>query len=454
MGGFRVFRNDDESVREYDSALKFWSNGIGELHCPHKVGLPDIAAEELPKELKRVYDELYWEPCGGASLRYMVETEKGYGIALLNEYDRVTAESSGVGFGPLFETVILDAKGIAEDPLFEKYEIFAGERLGFDGCHELVVVFPWNTPVAAFVEAARRLDDFVYCACGLNSKRTNAAKELGTRKEELGEVLSNSQELDNNSNESKILSVAEVESILSDWLQEMRMQEGELIYAKNLDIQSDEYKKMIGLVEDLCKREFPDLHKAVFGDGAGTMDLIFRDKCQEGCFKLFYYNPDSSMGGLIEECRFDAVDATEMIGNGNYMDVLAGHTHYLSDVNSEHFFETIFGLLEMKRDGLYLGCDVDEVCKQIESGSQIEAYHKNIRSILADAQQKMVRLGLVTDSVVRAPGLGEQAPVRDRALDACCSIPGYEKLSQHDRKMLYDLVKKAVEKSLEAEMDF
>lgn len=441
--GVRIFRNDDESVKEYDRVLKFWSNSIGELHCPHVKGLPDITEDELPEELKRIFRDLYDEP-GGASLRYMVETENGYGLALLNEYDGVTGESSGIPFGPLFETVIADGESVSNGQLFENCEIFVGERSGFYGCHELIVVVPWNTPVAAFVEIARRLDDFVYCSCGLNSKNTNAAKELGTRKEELGDALSNSMELDDHSNQDGGLSMVEVESILSDWLQKMRMQEGELVYAKDLDIQSDEYKSMMGLVADLCLREFPDLHEAVFGDGAGTMDLIFKDKWQEGCFKLYYYNPDSSAGGLIEECPFDVVDATEMIGNENYIDVLAEHTHYLADVNTEHFFETLFGLIEMKNEGLYLGSDVDKVC------SEIEVNAKTLMGTLADAQEKSVRF--VTDSVVSVPGLDVSAQLRDKVLDACYGIPGYDKLGHSDRTALFDLVKKAIEKDVEKDI--
>lgn len=196
--GVMVFENEEKSIREYGEVLKFWSNGIGELHNPKTMA--DIAYDGLPEELKRVYDELYWEPIGGASLRYFVETDKGYGIALLNEYDTVTAESSGVAFGPLFETVVEDARNIGLDPAFENCEVFAGECLGFDGCHELVVVFPWNTPSAAFVEAANKLDEFVYVACGINKPLKDAAQDKGERIKDKGEELSNSQEFDNKLN--------------------------------------------------------------------------------------------------------------------------------------------------------------------------------------------------------------------------------------------------------------
>lgn len=168
MNSVRVYRHDDVSVKEYCEVLKFWSNAIGELHSPTE---GDISEDRLPAELQRAYNDLYHTP-GGASLRYLVETERGYGVALLNEYDRVTSENSGIAFRPLFETVIQDADGIVKDYLFEKAEVFAGELMGFDGCHELVVVFPADVPVEEFCAAADALDEMVYQACGLGKGST------------------------------------------------------------------------------------------------------------------------------------------------------------------------------------------------------------------------------------------------------------------------------------------
>lgn len=274
----RVYRNNDENVREYDEVLKFWSNGIGELCCPHGTVPYDISEEELPGELKRVYQDLYWEPNAGVSLRYMVETKNGYGIALINEYDSVTAENSGLLMRPLFETVIQDAKEVVKDPLFEKAEVFAGEFMGFDGCHELVVVFPADISVDTFCKAAARLDELTYQACGLG--KLLDSKGLGTRGQGLGEELLNSDEFNN---------------------------------------------------------DF--------------------------------------------ECR----------------------------------------------DGL------------------------SFEEKLAKAKDNSVRF--VTESVVSVPGLGAQAQVRDRVLDVCYSIPGYEKLPLAEKNQLYDLVKKSVELSMEAERE-
>jgi len=180
--------------------------------------------------------------------------------------------------------------------------------------------------------------------------------------------------------------------------------------------------------------------------------------------------------------------------------VLAEHTHYLSDVNSEHFFETIFGLLEMKQNGLYLGCDVDAVCKQIELNAKglMETLADAVRSVpsqgqgpSAKGQGKMLSNSLefdndleddssysleeklerakegsvrfVSDSVVGVGDfvedsemrkeLNEPFVLRNKTLDVCYGIPGYEKLDREERNALYGLVKKAIEKDLDKDMD-
>ena len=163
---------------------------------------------------------------------------------------------------------------------------------------------------------------------------------------------------------SRKLTLASVETAVSAWLSGFK-KEGAFAAVTGLDINSDDYKEMLALVESLCEQEFPELHDAVFGDGAGAVDLIFRDRNDSDSYNLYYYNPDSNAGGLIEQCPFRKEDAAEMIGNEDYMDVLASYTHYLSDVDTEHFFNTIFELIEMMRDGFYLGYDVSEVCKGI-----------------------------------------------------------------------------------------
>ena len=128
-----------------------------------------------------------------------------------------------------------------------------------------------------------------------------------------------------------------------------------------LDIESPDYKKIFTLIKGLCSTEFPELHEAIFeNDG---IDLIFRDKRNPDWYILYYYNPDSNAGGQIVECPFNKEDALNMVDNEDCLDVLAGHVQYLYDVDSAFFFNCIFDMLEMKQTGLYLGNDVDTVCR-------------------------------------------------------------------------------------------
>ena len=159
----RVFRDVAEQHAQYNEAIKFWSNALGELH--HH-GQYDITEDELPEPLQRAYRDLYTfgDVC---SLEYLVETEAGYGVALLNEYDGYTSERSCLSMEVLLETVIADAKAVAGDPLFAKAEVIVGERTGFEECHELIVVFPADTPAREYLLAAARLDEMTYQACGL-----------------------------------------------------------------------------------------------------------------------------------------------------------------------------------------------------------------------------------------------------------------------------------------------
>lgn len=168
----KVSRQNDNDYLAYFNAVKYWSNALGELHYH---GKHDITEAELPEQLKHAYNDLFFEGNVG-SLRYLVETEKGYGIALINEYDDFTAGQVKLSMEDLFETIIQDADAIAKDPLFEKAEVFAGEFAGFNDCHELIVVFPADIPSEEFFKAASRLDELAYKTCFAKEKSSLDAK--------------------------------------------------------------------------------------------------------------------------------------------------------------------------------------------------------------------------------------------------------------------------------------
>ena len=151
-----VFRESDENYDDIRDSIQYWSNAIGELGFRSE--------NDLPSQVQRIYHELYFEGESGG-LRYLVQTPKGFGIALINEYDNQTAQSCSLSMERLFETVIQDSELISKDPLFENAEIYVGEFTGFEMSHELIVIFPWDISKDAFTQAASRLDELAYQTC-------------------------------------------------------------------------------------------------------------------------------------------------------------------------------------------------------------------------------------------------------------------------------------------------
>ena len=151
-----------------------------------------------------------------------------------------------------------------------------------------------------------------------------------------------------------------------------------------LDVENPHYKSAYSLTAEYCMHRFPELHEMVF-EGDGSEDLFFESGGWEG--NLFYYNPDSNAGGQIVHCPLNAEQASRMIGNDDYIDVLAENTQYLSDINTYHFFNTTFGLLSDYINGDYLGNDKDKVCADIVAKSKDS--HVSLDDVLAAAKNKM-----------------------------------------------------------------
>lgn len=153
-----IYRDVEQERTVFADYIQYWSNALGELHYH---GQHSITEDELPAPLKRAYQDLFFEAEIG-SLRYLVETSNGFGIALINEYDTFTATQFGLSMDDLFEFMAKDAAAIAANPLFEKAEITAAEGMGLGECHELIVTFPADIPKEVFLAAAKKLDDLAY----------------------------------------------------------------------------------------------------------------------------------------------------------------------------------------------------------------------------------------------------------------------------------------------------
>lgn len=158
--GINLFASNESRSPDYSSAIKYWSNSMGELH--HH-GEYDITEEDLPDELRHVYQEIdCFEQYG--SRVYLTETEKGYGIALINEYDECFAKDCNLSMDNLFVSALVDAVAIRSCPEFKNASIYLAKELGFESSHELAVIFPASISKAAFDKAAKLLDDTVYKA--------------------------------------------------------------------------------------------------------------------------------------------------------------------------------------------------------------------------------------------------------------------------------------------------
>lgn len=166
-----------------------------------------------------------------------------------------------------------------------------------------------------------------------------------------------------------------IESYVYEWLNKM---------TEELDVNSPEYKEAESLIEDLCAREFPELHDCLFGDS--DPDLIFTDI--HGGFKVFYYNPDADAGGQIVEGRFEESDISRLLGGEEMVEVIAHYTQYLSDINSHHFFDTVFELLDLKEKGRFLGTDIGEVCRNYLNSKDVGFKSLDEKMVEAKTQTK------------------------------------------------------------------
>lgn len=151
-----------------------------------------------------------------------------------------------------------------------------------------------------------------------------------------------------------------------------------------MNVDSDSYKEALRLTKDLCSFEFPDLHTCLFNNS--DTDLIFADL--GGGYKVYYYNPDSNAGGQIVECQLEKVDLKEIMDGEDLMEVLAKYTQYLSDINTVHFFDTIFKLLDMKEQGLYIGTDINKLYYDYLSAIKEGSKYLGEKRLAADEVKK------------------------------------------------------------------
>ena len=144
------------------------------------------------------------------------------------------------------------------------------------------------------------------------------------------------------SNQNKQITLDAAKAAVEKWLKQYA-DEKPFSAVIGLDMDTEDYNYHWEIIEQACKTEFPALHVAVFSPHKGVLNLFFRDREQPDSFKLYFYNPDSSAGGLIEECPFTKKDAYCMIGNKDFMDVLAD-SRPLYLLGGKHFLKYLDGV--------------------------------------------------------------------------------------------------------------
>lgn len=159
----------------------------------------------------------------------------------------------------------------------------------------------------------------------------------------------------------------------------------EIKNSRVLNVKSSAYFSAMDLVKDFLEREFPELYEVIFGAGDY---LVFKDG-EKFDYDLYYYNPDSSAGGQLVVCPFSEEQAERMLGNEYYGDVLAENTQYLADVNNVCFFDVVFNLCDMKKDGRFLGVSLNKVCKDIvEQQKEAQVKKESLADKISGAEKR------------------------------------------------------------------
>lgn len=188
----KIFHNTDEEHKEMMQKIKTWSSSAWDLWKPDSH--ESITEDDLPVELKNAYNKLYSELYG--SYCFLIETPEGYGVGLSNEYDCELANEHGLTMKELFDCACKDAEQIAKHVEFEKAEIYVTEEKNdVFKYHEVLVVFPANTPTYEFQQAADLLDKLVY--------KSVETKEHSSVDDRIQQCKETSKDINNNDAKAK-----------------------------------------------------------------------------------------------------------------------------------------------------------------------------------------------------------------------------------------------------------
>lgn len=138
---------DRVNAVDYRNNLTFWCH----------------TADNLPYPLYDAYMNLQTD--GYGSQCYLVEYNGEYGVALLNEFDYDTSCLHNFAtMDDMYVAVKKKSEEMSKNDLLlaVNAKVIVTKRLGFKGCHEILVIVPWSTPVEIFDKVAEYIDSTVY----------------------------------------------------------------------------------------------------------------------------------------------------------------------------------------------------------------------------------------------------------------------------------------------------
>ena len=122
--------------------------------CPEETGFGTVSSE-FWQFLESIVDT--------RSLKCFYKVDDQHHVALINEYDKLTAERYFDGdWEVMLQAVQKVAQLLSMESSLSDCEIYVGENTGFCNCHELVVLIPYGADTKTANQAAIKVEELAY----------------------------------------------------------------------------------------------------------------------------------------------------------------------------------------------------------------------------------------------------------------------------------------------------
>lgn len=144
-----------------DIGFKLWSNVAGNLFNPNILGKDGISKSadisELPNELQKAFMNLL--NVGSGSFEYLVEFGGEYFIWIVAEFHKDFCRENEIAFANAFWKIGSIGQYMKGTHYFSHSYETLGFASGYEGCHELGFLVPWNTADSTFHEIERLMEN-------------------------------------------------------------------------------------------------------------------------------------------------------------------------------------------------------------------------------------------------------------------------------------------------------